>query len=134
MVRFKPSRFFLAFTEGWGDEPIIECTSESEFSGDPRLILCRADPAVIVESQFSRDGREHHFDHIVIFDRFNEGRWRHPDSPTNVGVLAGEIDTRSRRPLDSLELMYWATAFSTREEAELARNKLRSASNNLRRD
>jgi len=124
MRNVNPQPFYIAFTEGWGTEPIVKCTPVAELDTDPRVVLVSAKPGIFIEGKYLSGQKDTRFDQVFIFDRFSTDRWLPLRRATNIGVLVGEEDVTVEPDLNSLELVFWATAFSTRAEAEEAREKL----------
>jgi hypothetical protein len=104
---------FLAFTDGWGDEPIVTCEPIAQSSKSPRLVVCTTDPPIGLKRT------------VVLYDRFSEGSWLPLSGKVQVGVLLGDVEPDKEPDVSELELTYWATVFNTREEAEIARARLR---------
>jgi hypothetical protein len=115
MHRLKQQPFYLAFTEGWGDEPIIRCEPITQSTENPRLVICAVEPPIMLKNT------------VVLYDRFSEGSWLPISDEAPVGVLLGEIDADKEPDLSELKLAFWATVFADVKAAELARDRLRPA-------
>jgi hypothetical protein len=107
---------FLAFTDGWGDEPIVRCEPVAQSTRDPRLVICSVNPPIDLKNT------------VVLYDRFSEGTWLPLSRSAQVGVLLGEIERGEEPDPAELDLVYWATVFANLDEAEEARRRLRPAS------
>lgn len=115
MQRLKQQPFFLAFNEGWGDEPIVRCDPIAQSTKNPRLVICSVEPPIMLKRT------------VVLYDRFSEGSWLPLSGETPVGVLLGDIQADEEPEVSELELALWATVFADVNAAELARERLRPA-------
>jgi len=113
MDRLNQQPFYLAFTDGWGDEPIIRCEPIAQSTSNPRLVICDVEPRIGLKQS------------VVLCDRFSDGPWLPVDGQAQVGVLLGEIDPDQEPDVGELELAFWATVFTDIHAAQLARERLR---------
>ena len=114
MHRLKQEPFYLAFTEGWGDEPVVTCEPIAQSTKNPRLVVCAVEPPILLKSI------------VVLYDRFCEGSWLPVTEEAPVGVLLGDVGPDTEPDVDELELAFWATVFKDIDAARLARERLRS--------
>jgi hypothetical protein len=105
--------FYLAFTDGWGDEPIVTCKPVAQSAKNPRLVICAVEPPIAMKRT------------VVLYDRFSEGSWLPVSEEAQVGVLLGDIDADTEPDVGELELASWATVFADLNDAERARERLR---------
>lgn len=113
MQRLEQQTFYLAFTDGWGDEPLVRCEPIAQSTKNPRLVVCAVEPAIGLKKT------------VVLYDRFSEGSWLPIGDEAEVGVLLGDIEADKEPNIDELELAYWATVFADIDAARLARERLR---------
>ena len=113
MDRLNEQPFYLAFTDGWGDEPIVRCEPVAQSTHNPRLVICHVEPPIGLKST------------VVLYDRFSDEQWLPLSGQAQVGVLLGEVDVDKEPDVGELELAFWATVFGDIQAAQLARERLR---------
>ena len=114
MHRLDQQHFYLAFTDGWGDEPVVRCEPVAQSTKNPRLVICAVEPPIALKRT------------VVLYDRFSEGSWLPVGGQSQVGVLLGDVEADKEPDVDELELAFWATVFVDINAAQLARERLRS--------
>jgi hypothetical protein len=105
--------FYFAFTDGWGDEPIVRCEPVARSTANPRLVVCAVEPPI--------GGKRT----VVLYDRFSEGAWLPVNGQAQVGVLLGDVEPDNEPDVTELDLAYWGTVFADNDAAQLARKRLR---------
>jgi hypothetical protein len=113
MDRLNEQPFYLAVTDGWGDEPIVSCEPVAQSTENPRLVICNVEPRIGLKRT------------VVLYDRFSEGPWIPLSGEAQVGVLLGEVDADQEPDVGELELAFWATVFTDIHAAQSARERLR---------
>ena len=116
--------FYLCFTDGWGDEDILECVAVSANAENGRVMLCEVDPPLFVEGKYSDDGQDRSYSRLFLYDRFSTDSWRPVTDDVHVGILVGDHMSSDTKIAD-LELIERGTVFPSRAEAERARSRLR---------
>ena len=119
------NQMYIAFTDGWGDEEVLEYNVNLTFPAIPQLTYGTVSPEIFIEGEYLNSKVDTYFGAVYITNRFSESSWLPISEVTAVSILIGPKPSTITPDTRQLETVFWASAFPTREEAEEARVKLR---------